>query len=320
MFRLKIEDGQRYLELDVHDEKSDSLDVILEPLTEDDLISSGKIRFKTKRVARALYRKFREQTRIYARSILHNMAGTQSQIKQTIERYTKNIDRGMSFVDRKKELSKIISSDPDRFSDDLFFLEQRAVDLDAQLIGISLLVGKDYELDLSQTHLIKGLLLRCAYPFLDILHENQVGLDFHNLDKIEVRTDFRLFNCAMYHFFDNIKKYIQPISRINIFLREDLATLSFEMKSRALETGEEVMIFHEGFCGKNSRDQKGEGLGMFIFYTVLAKLKCIPSVSWKEQSRTLIDKNVYQTNVFSIKFPEKFFSKGDTSVKTKELF
>ncbi|MDO8656893.1 MAG: hypothetical protein Q7K45_06665, partial [Nanoarchaeota archaeon] len=155
--------------------------------------------------------------------------------------------------------------------------------------------------DISQTHLLKKLIARCAHPFSEALRSNNVDLTYKDIELINIRTDFRLFNCAVYHFFENIVKYIRPDSQITVSVNSSLDELNFEMMSRAIETEESNLIFSEGFCGKYSGREKVEGLGMYIFSLILSKMKATPSVKWEENTRLITGDYPYQKNIFSIK-------------------
>jgi signal transduction histidine kinase len=223
-------------------------------------------------------------------------------MRQTIERHTIRIDHRISHQERIDIFTEIIKKDPKKFAKDLLYLEQRSKDLDAQLIGINLLVGKGYTADFSQRHNLKDLILRCASPFMPLLKLNNSRVEFKNLDNIEIQTDFRLFNCAMYHFFDNAQKYIKPDANIIISINFEEKELSFIMKSRAIEKTEKESIFNEGFTGSHSGGQKGEGLGLYIFSLVLNELDAITYVDFNENTRFGRDDIIYQENIFYIKF------------------
>lgn len=307
MFNLNINEENRHFSVNVRGEKYNNSSVNLVAISsidEKDFRISNRYRTVIKRIGWAMYRDFREKARIYGRAIIHNIGNTQSQIKHTTERYTRKIDYGFSYQERVKQLADILSNnDLEGLAKDLIDLNQRATDLDAQLVGINLLVGKEYDLE-PEEHPLRELILRCAIPAKNDLRENRIYLDVSKIEDLKIKTDFRLFNCAMYHFFDNLKKYTIENSQVSVTYDDNKSEITFDMVSRAIEKGEESKIFQEGFCGTNSHSLKGEGLGMFIFYLVFSKMGAIPKVTFDATTRRSYDDgNSYQKNMFSIHFP-----------------
>lgn len=312
MFKVKIIESNMHFELDIRDHDVANLPIEISSSDETELRGTSKVRTRIRRIAWSFYKDFREKAKLYGRAIIHNLGSTELQIRQTIERYTRKIDYGISHQERVNIFSNIIASNPHKFAEDLLSLEQRSTDLDAQLIGINLLVGKGYSPDLSQKHNLKGLILRCVSSFQPLLKSNSSWLVFQNsLDDIEITTDFRLFNCAIYHFFDNASKYIKSGADIIIAANFEESELSFTMSSRAIEEYEKELIFHEGYNGKHAGSQKGEGLGLYVFWLVLGKLNSVPSVNFTESTRLGLDGVMYQENAFVIKFPSNTLRKAE---------
>jgi K+-sensing histidine kinase KdpD len=106
----------------------------------------------------------------------------------------------------------------------------------------------------------------------------------------------------MYHFFDNAQKYLKPDADINISINLETRELSFNMNSRAIDADEKEAIFLEGFNGFYSGGQKGEGLGLYIFSLVLDEIDAIAYVDFDERTRLGLGNDMYQKNIFTIKF------------------
>lgn len=303
MFKVSIEDQERRIVFEVQAPVESSLCVSIESLDEPDLTSSNRYKTKLQSITRQLYSEFRHQARTYIRAILHNTTNTEILIRQTIERYTRRIAYNTTYAEKVDAFTQIIMENPAEFAKDLLFLEQRAIDLDAQLIGMNLLIGRPYEPEPAKNPL-KPLLWRCLQPFIEILKANSVNIDFSSIeDGVYLTADFRLFNCAMYHFFDNIQKYIKPDSDLYVFLDPNKEVINFSMISRALDEEEKTKIFDESYSGRNSGSQKGEGFGMYIFKRVLKEMYAIPSVDWQEEALVPFEGNSYRKQIFSINFP-----------------
>jgi len=302
MFKIKIIEPDRHLDLTVERGFNGDLQIDIQSGEELDLISSSRFKTRLKRVVGALYQEFRDQNRVYVRAILHNTGNTELLIRQAIERYTRKIPYGASHSESVEAFSSIISANPNKFAEDLLSIHQRAVDLDAQLIGMNLLIGKTFDQTVEE-HPLKALIWRCFQPFIEILKEHSVYIDFIDLETKKIKVDFRLFNCAMYHFFDNIQKYIKPNSTLFISVNNN-REISFRMESRSLDEHEKVSIFNEGYSGRNSGSQRGEGFGMYIFKQVLKKMDAKPSVTWEERAQVPFEGHPYREQVFLVEFPE----------------
>ncbi len=303
MFKIDIKDGNRYIRLDVHNEDAELSQVLITSDDEGDLLKTNRYRTKIQRLTWVIYHAFREQIRVHIRAILHNTNHTAGEIRHIIERYTRTIPYGSTFEERVELLTASARLNPVEFATDLVRLEQRAADLDAQLLGMSLIAGDPYQEE-AANHRIKNLVSRCVAPFWDNLFEQEVKINYTDVENISARVDFRLFNCAMYHFFDNVRKYVKPDSEIIVTVTDHNCSLNFDMVSRTLEEGEQDKIFHESFSGRNAGAQKGEGFGMYIFAQVLKKIGAEPEVTWPPQVGVMIGRDSYQRNVFTIRFPE----------------
>lgn len=302
MYKLKIKEENRQVEIHVSDGVPSSLQIELVPLEEKVLLTSSKFRTRLKNAIASLYIDFRSQTRVYVRAILHNTANTESLIRQTVERYTRIIPYHTSYAERVDSFTKMIADDPRKFAEAFLFIEQRATDLDAQIIGMNVLIGKEYTPQL-EVHPLLAVLWRSITPFKEIFKAHSIYINFQNLsEKTNIKVDFRLFSCGMYHFFDNIQKYIKPDSLLDISVDTTKQELLFTMVSRSLDEDEKTRIFEESYSGRTAGSQKGEGFGMYIFKQVLSKMDAIPDVRWREQAHIIFEGNRYREQVFIVKF------------------
>lgn len=306
-FRLTITERDRHIDIEgiEVDDRFDQNKVLITNIEDSVLAKSTRYRQVTRKVAWAFYINFRERLMLVGRAIIHNVGNTEFQIRQTIERHTRHIDRNLPHEERISEFQELIKSKPERIAKDLLFLEQRSIDLDAQLIGINIFLGKRFDAKFNKKHPMVPIMMRCLSPFHQALKDQGVSVNLSNLQDYQIITDFRLFNCAMYHFFDNLQKYVKPDTEVVISLDESNQVIIFDMCSCAFDEEESQRLFNEGYCGESAQAQKGEGLGMFIIALVLDKMdmKIIPEPNVK--TRLGLDGIQYQDNRFYLKFSDK---------------
>ena len=80
------------------------------------------------------------------------------------------------------------------------------------------------------------------------------------------------------------------------------------MTSRELEEGEEVSIFNEGVTGKNSKEERGEGLGMYVFDEVITRIGARKDVVCHRATRLGYENHMYQLQEFKIIFARGYLS------------
>lgn len=288
--------------MEILDHVPDGVDIEIDAGTEDLLRFSRPARRYTRDISHRLYRDFRNRTSAYARAIIHNIGQTELQIRLTIQRYTRRLDWGLSRADRLARLAAMMRNEPEKFAEDLMYLEQRSFDLDAQVVGLNLLIGKPHTKEI-ENHRIYPLLQRCFSPFREQFESKQSSLVLPDLRGFVIATDFRLFNCAMFHFFENAQKYIKPGFSVVGDVDLPLQQITFVMTSRAIDDDEKEKIRKEGFSGRHAAGQKGEGLGLAIIDSVLTQLGAELAITWIGQTRLGLQGVMYQENTFTFTFP-----------------
>ncbi len=217
--------------------------------------------------------------------------------------------RAHTYNESLDKIKSIISGKEDELSEILFYLDKRLFDMRNQIDGFNLLyANKNLVLSPEDYNLVnvKKVLLSTVTPFLDQLRENKVrlvidGITDRYAQENKVNLNYKFFNLALYNFFDNIAKYTKDDSDLKITFQKqsDSFSILFEMISRYIEDHEFELIFEDGYSGKHSAGQSGNGIGMFYTKKALNMIGldiCVQSVSGVYTS----GENKYSSNAFRI--------------------
>jgi len=239
----------------------------------------------------------------------HSLKNIQGQMKQKIEGLIseKVTTKSYSYDIFKQKVKEQVSKDVDGSADVLCYLNKRIFDINVHIECFNILsLGKRGELNFIE-HNIKKLLLRIAQPFFNDLKQKKVGIHFNIKDEYakdnKVIFDYKTFNLAMYNFFDNAVKYSKPGSEINLYFEKNHNNfvIKFDMTSIRIEKDEIEKIFNEGCSGINTKNEAGDGIGMYMIKEALslnnAELIVMPNYSKSETFNNI----KYINNIFEIR-------------------
>ena len=182
---------------------------------------------------------------------------------------------------------------------------KRVADFQAQIEGFKLLSNDEIRLDLGM-HNLKKVLLNILYPFYAEFHNKNVIVEIQISDDVaeenKMKIDYKIFNVAMHHFFNNIVKYTKPNSMVNIRFDSLTNNLTFEMLSVRIEQEEMEKIFELGISGANVGNLGGDGVGMFMVKKSLQFLGCEINIISNYLTTIYLDDVPYTENKFLVKF------------------
>lgn len=200
---------------------------------------------------------------------------------------------------------KAIQTQVDVAADAILQISKRTVDFQSQIEGFKILTG-DVKPDFGK-HNIKRALLSVLYPFFDQLNEANVYVDIRISDEIAnknlIHMDYKLFNVAMHHFFNNIAKYCKPHTNVNVFYRQENNTLLFEMHSVRIDREELQQVFKLHVSGIHAKAFGGDGIGMYMVGTALELMGSRMEISPEYSTQEVLEDIPYVKNKFLVYLP-----------------
>lgn len=278
-------------------------------VNERDVVNSSSITTKTVRAYEQLIKilkKYKsEQTDSYT-IFFHNLINTHTKLQGEAGSIVCEFDL-IQCEDHQDQLSvvaKAIKSDIEGSARAVLEINKRIVDLQAQIEGFKILSGKG-ELDFG-SHNIKRVLLNILYPFYEDFKKLnikvRIGIDNNLAEANKLKIDYKIFNVAMHHFFNNALKYCKPYSVIDINFDADNNALQFTMLSVRIEKGELKQIYDLGISGRNAGEKAGEGVGMYMIKRSLDLLGAKMSIYSNHLVREVFEDFEYVENRFFIYF------------------
>ncbi len=276
---------------------------------EKDLFKSSKFFKKTMKIYGCLSRDFLLYYINKIKNHSHTLKNLQGQMKQKVEGLiTDNINNKCdNYEEFKRRVKEEVAKDTDSATDIICYLNKRIFDIDAHIESFEILsLGSRKEINYSN-HNVRKVLLHIAQPFLENFKQNGVTLKFDFDDNFaesnKLLFDYKIFNLAIYNFFDNAVKYSKPYSYIKIYFekKSNFFCIKFEMYSLRIEKDELEKVFQEGYSGRNAGEEAGDGIGMFEIEKALKlnnmEMIIIPDYSKSEN----LDEKMYIFNTFEIK-------------------
>jgi len=204
----------------------------------------------------------------------HTITTIQGQMLTKLEGIiTRKNFRSNTYLESIAKIKNLILGKENELSEILFYLDKRLFDMRNQIDGFNLLyTNTQLALKVEDYNPvnIKKVLLSIITPFLDQMGEGNVRL---NIDSItdqyaqdnKINLNYKLFNLALYNFFDNVAKYTKENTELKITFNKEKNNFSifFEMTSRHIEDYEKNLIFEDGYSGKHATGKSGNGIGMF---------------------------------------------------------
>lgn len=196
-------------------------------------------------------------------------------------------------------ISEKIGRNHNQTADILLRTYKRIVEMRSHATSFHILhLGEDIKPDL-RTRNLKRAILNIWHAFDT---ENLLRLRLKFDDDIVVPIDFKIFDAALFNFFDNAKKYSMPSSEIHVFFKEKGGNgfqIIFSMDSRLIKKDELSNICKFGYRGESVRQgEEGSGIGMYICQKAFAlnNLSLTIEPDWKQTND--ISGIKYVRNVF----------------------
>jgi signal transduction histidine kinase len=272
------------------------------------LLANKHIAEKTAEVCEVFFREIINIKQQEYSILSHNFITNQSLMQDAIERVVpeKSLARAENHIEQIEIVKNIIDTDKQGTAESFLTIVKSANDMQAQLEGLKIL-NRDFKLDLG-SHNIKTALENIIHPFYKEFRRREIKLHW-GIDHAEsqirlIKIDYKILYVAIHHFFNNVIKYIQPYSHLNINFDHDNKKLEFQMISAKIDEDELERIFIFGYRGKNVKEKDaGEGIGMYMVSQALnlinAKMIVSPDYS-TEHVDASGDK--YVLNKFTIQF------------------
>jgi len=291
--------------------KDDNITIRLVSVNDDDLYASKKLFNKTLNVLGLMSSIFFEYYTNKIKNHSHTLKNIQGQMKQKMESLiSENVTTHSYGYDTfKQKVKDEISNDLDLTAEVICYLNKRIFDVNAHIECFNVLSldeSGDYNFI---AHNVKKVLLRISQPFFEDLKQKEVEVKFLIKDdyakKNKVVLDYKIFNLAMYNFFDNAVKYTKPNSEILINfekLSEKDFLIKIEMMSMRIEKDEIEKIFEEGYSGVNAKNEAGDGIGMFTAKEALRLNDLIINVIPNYSRSEVLNGNKFVYNIFEITY------------------
>ncbi|MFA5990811.1 MAG: hypothetical protein WC794_01020 [Candidatus Doudnabacteria bacterium] len=206
----------------------------------------------------------------------HNLITTHTRLQGEVETIISEdaLIKCNDHISQIAAVKKSIQSNPNGVSESMLEVVKRVTDLQAQIEGLKMLSG-EVNTDFG-FHNIKRVLLNISYPFYNEFKKNNISLNI-NIDDQEsenykFRIDYKLFNVAMHHFFNNIVKYAKPYSHVRVNMYGETKVIEFIMHSIKINKEELSEINKLHVSGINVGDLAGDGVGMYMIKHALDRL------------------------------------------------
>ncbi len=240
----------------------------------------------------------------------HTLRTLQGQMKSKLEGFAtpKNF-RASKFKEQKGKISKIISENMHGAAELICYLNKRIGEIEAHIEGFDLLYIDDFIKDIKTKQVnIKKVLQNIIAPFLDDFTAKGVRVSFYIKDDYaennNIFLNYKMFNLALFHFFDNAVKYIKNYSVLDVYFEviEDIPQIKFKMMSCRIEKEEIDKICNDGYSGINiTPSDAGSGIGMFVMQKSLESMGMSISVEPNYACSENDDIYQYIENTFIIK-------------------
>lgn len=242
-------------------------DINIWVLVEDevDLLKSSKIFNKTfqmyKTVAIDIYNQYKKEITSYA----HILNTIQGQIRQKIDDFADARDFfGETYGDSVQRVLEIIESNKEASADLICYVQKRAVDMRAHLLGTEVVnSGEQYEVKPVIVSLKRAILNQCT-PFLEEFEKNMVEIKFFFDNDCKIEVDKNMFSLVMYNFFSNAEKYTKTNSQIRLNYSEEKRSLDISMISLKMDKSELANLHMDGRRGIHAKTVPGNGIGLFV--------------------------------------------------------
>lgn len=127
------------------------------------------------------------------------------------------------------------------------------------------LINGNISLD-KRCYSVRDILMLVLYPFYEDFNRKNVIVIVEDFYK-NANIDFETIQIALYHIIENAAKYVKPSTDIVVEFSEEnnVYCICISMQSLFIEKQEELLIFKEGYSGKQAvlAKLKGEGIGMY---------------------------------------------------------
>ena len=240
---------------------------------------------------------------IFSHNLITAHAKLQGEIESVIS--GRELSRCKTHQEQLNKAITAVSTDIDGTSNSILQMMNRVVDLQAQIEGMKMLSG-NFKLDFGY-HNIKKVLLNILYSFYEDFENIGVDVRMHISDdlaeKNQVRLDYKIFNVALHHFFNNAVKYIEQYSKIDITFNKKSQVLEFRMWSTKIDKDELMEIRRLGVSGRNAGKNAGYGVGMYMIDKSLELLGGRFEIHSDWQKHKVVNETQYTLNSFRFIFP-----------------
>lgn len=169
----------------------------------------------------------------------------------------KDLKSSINYSSFKKSIEKRIEHSVPLTADTIIQLKKRIQEMSMHFFGLELLnEGIESKLN-KQNHDLEKILLSTFSIFSKDIHDKKITFNINFFDK-NIFTDYKIFNLAMHHFFQNAHKYTKNNTDINADYNNGILKIS--MESKYIDNVED--IFNDGHS--TSFDVGGKGMGMGI--------------------------------------------------------
>tara|TARA_R110000851_G_C13038078_1_gene561872 strand:+ start:359 stop:1381 length:1023 start_codon:yes stop_codon:yes gene_type:complete len=160
-----------------------------------------------------------------------------------------------------------------------------------------------------KSHNVHKVLMNVFYIFFADFTDKEVKVEVECQGIQTAYFDYESVHVALFQIIENAVKYIQPKTNllVHIYEDDDFVVVAFKMVSLQIQSGEQKLIFNEGFSGIYSQKtgKSGSGIGLSRAKAILELNSASIEIDVDPGTQHSLFGVPYQTNTFLIKVPCK---------------
>ena len=158
-----------------------------------------------------------------------------------------------------------------------------------------------------QSHNVHQVIMNILYIFFPDFTDKDVAVVVNDSTH-KARFDYKSFHVVLYHILENATKYIKPKSKFLIDIKNNNGKIEIDMEmiSCKIQEDEKLLIFKEGYSGKEPKKigRNGKGIGLSIVKKIIELNSGTIDIYTDDYSEEIIMGCYYQKNNFIICLPK----------------